>query len=97
MVLCAAILGGLSSPRGALLGAALLIGFDNLVAPGIADAMARLAGAGAGGDPGLWGAFSSWRLAIFGVSALFMVDSNGGPTDKLTDQGGYGGLDWTAR
>jgi Tol biopolymer transport system component len=37
------------------------------------------------------------RLAIFGVAALFMVDANGGPTDKLTDQGGYGGLDWTAR
>jgi Tol biopolymer transport system component len=37
------------------------------------------------------------RLAIFGVAALFMVDSSGGPTDKLTDQGGYGGLDWTAR
>ena len=26
-----------------------------------------------------------------------MVDSNGGPTDKLVDQGGYGGLDWTER
>jgi Tol biopolymer transport system component len=37
------------------------------------------------------------RLAIFGVAALFLVDANGGPTDKLTDQGGYGGLDWTAR
>jgi Tol biopolymer transport system component len=37
------------------------------------------------------------RLAIFGVAALVMVDSNGGPTDKLTDQGGYGALDWTAR
>jgi Tol biopolymer transport system component len=36
------------------------------------------------------------RLAVFGVAALFLVDSNGGPTDKLTDQGGYGGLDWTA-
>ncbi|HEX8967064.1 MAG TPA: hypothetical protein VF937_04235 [Chloroflexota bacterium] len=35
------------------------------------------------------------RLAIFGVAALFMVDASGGPTEKLTDQGGYGGLDWT--
>jgi Tol biopolymer transport system component len=35
------------------------------------------------------------RLAIFGVAALFLVDARGGPTDKLTDQGGYGGLDWT--
>jgi Tol biopolymer transport system component len=37
------------------------------------------------------------KLAIFGVAALFLVDANGGPTDKLTDQGGYGGLDWTAK
>jgi len=34
------------------------------------------------------------KLAIFGVAALFVVDAKGGPTDKLTDQGGYGGLDW---
>jgi hypothetical protein len=24
-----------------------------------------------------------------------VVDAKGGPTDKLVDQGGYGGLDWT--
>ena len=35
------------------------------------------------------------RLAIFGVAALFVADAKGGPTEKLTDQGGYGGLDWT--
>jgi Tol biopolymer transport system component len=35
------------------------------------------------------------KLGIFGVAALFIVDSKGGPTDKLVDQGGYGGLDWT--
>jgi len=35
------------------------------------------------------------KLGIFGVAALFVVDSKGGPTDKLVDQGGYGGLDWT--
>jgi Tol biopolymer transport system component len=35
------------------------------------------------------------RLAIFGVAALYVVDSKGGPTQKLVDQGGYGGLDWT--
>lgn len=34
------------------------------------------------------------KMAIFGVAALFLVDSAGGPTQKLTDQGGYGGLDW---
>ena len=35
------------------------------------------------------------RLAIFGVAALFVVDAKGGPADKLVEQGGYGGLDWT--
>lgn len=35
------------------------------------------------------------KLSIFGVAALFLVDAKGGPTQKLTDQGGYGGLSWT--
>jgi len=35
------------------------------------------------------------RMAIFGIAALYLVDSKGGPTTKLTEQGGYGGLDWT--
>jgi Tol biopolymer transport system component len=35
------------------------------------------------------------RLAIFGVAALYVVDGKGGPTQKLVEQGGYGGLDWT--
>jgi len=34
------------------------------------------------------------KLAVFGVAALFIADPRGGPTDKLVDQGGYGGLDW---
>lgn len=35
------------------------------------------------------------KLMIFGVGALFVVDAKGGRPDKLIDQGGYGGLDWT--
>jgi Tol biopolymer transport system component len=35
------------------------------------------------------------KLAIFGIGALYMVDSKGGPPTKLVEQGGYGGLDWT--
>jgi Tol biopolymer transport system component len=34
------------------------------------------------------------HLAIFGVAALYMVDANGGPVQKVVDQGGYGALDW---
>jgi Tol biopolymer transport system component len=42
-----------------------------------------------------WSPDGGSRLAIFGVAALFLVEAKGGPTEKLTDQGGYGGLDWT--
>jgi len=35
------------------------------------------------------------HLAIFGVAALYAVGAKGGPVQKLVDQGGYGGLDWT--
>jgi hypothetical protein len=35
------------------------------------------------------------KLAIFGIGALYVVDSKGGNTSKLVEQGGYGGLDWT--
>jgi Tol biopolymer transport system component len=35
------------------------------------------------------------KLAIFGIGALYLVDSKGGTTTRLTEQGGYGGLDWT--
>jgi Tol biopolymer transport system component len=35
------------------------------------------------------------KLAVFGVAALYVVDAKGGATEKLVDQGGYGGLDWT--
>lgn len=91
MVLCAAILGGLSSPRGALLGAALLIGFDNLVAPGVADLMARWTSGDSGGDPGLWGAFSSWRLAIFGVALIALMRLRPQGIWPLPDQAQDGG------
>ena len=36
------------------------------------------------------------RLAIFGgLGGLNLVDGRGGQPQKLVDQGGYGGLDWT--
>ena len=35
------------------------------------------------------------KFAIFGVAALYSADSQGGAPEKLVDQGGYGGLDWT--
>src|SRR5207253_6814162 len=35
-----------------------------------------------------WSPDGGSRLAIFGVAALFLVEAKGGPTEKLTDQGG---------
>jgi Tol biopolymer transport system component len=46
-------------------------------------------------DPTVAWSSDGAKLAIFGVAALYLVDGKGGPTDKLVDQGGYGGLDWT--
>lgn len=46
-------------------------------------------------DPTVTWSPDGTKLAIFGVSALYVVDAKGGPTSKLVDQGGYGGLDWT--
>jgi Tol biopolymer transport system component len=46
-------------------------------------------------DPSVTWSPDGTKLAIFGVAALYVVDAKGGPTDKLVDQGGYGGLDWT--
>jgi len=46
-------------------------------------------------DPTLAWSPDGAKLAIFGVSALYVVDARGGPVAKLVDQGGYGGLDWS--
>jgi TolB protein len=46
-------------------------------------------------DPTLAWSPDGSRLAIFGVAALFVVPATGGSAEKLTDQGGYGGPDWT--
>jgi len=46
-------------------------------------------------DPTVSWAPDGTKLAIFGVAALYVVEAKGEPADKLVDQGGYGGLDWT--
>jgi Tol biopolymer transport system component len=46
-------------------------------------------------DPSVAWSPDGAQLAIFGVAALYVVDARGGPTTKIVDQGGYGGLDWT--
>ena len=46
-------------------------------------------------DPTVSWSPDSAKLAIFGVAALYVADTRGGPTEKLVDQGGYGAIDWT--
>ncbi len=46
-------------------------------------------------DPTVAWSADGTRLAIFGVGGLFVSDLSGGSPQKIVDQGGYGGVDWT--
>lgn len=69
MVLCCLIIGGLGSLRGALLGAGLLIGFDNVLSPLIDRGIQVLVGDAS--SP--LAKFSSWRWFIFGFALILMM------------------------
>lgn len=68
MVLCCLIIGGLGSLKGALLGAAVLLGFDNVLSP----LLTRLL-QGDGGSGGVLSTFSNWRWLIFGLALILMM------------------------
>jgi branched-chain amino acid transport system permease protein len=70
MVLCAVILGGLGSIPGTLLGVALLVGFDTVLAPW-ADAWIQELNVNPSGSSLL--SFSGWRLAVFGVALILVM------------------------
>jgi branched-chain amino acid transport system permease protein len=70
MVLCAVILGGLGSIPGTLLGVALLVGFDTVLAPW-ADATIQQWDINPTGSSLL--SFSGWRLAIFGLALILVM------------------------
>jgi|688.fasta_scaffold129897_3 branched-chain amino acid transport system permease protein len=70
MVLCAVILGGLGSIPGTLLGVALLVGFDTVLAPW-ADAWIQQLDVNPSGSSLL--SFSGWRLAIFGLALILVM------------------------
>ncbi len=70
MVLCCLIIGGLGSLRGGLLGAALLLGFDNIVSPLIAQLAQRGASAGTGN---VFLSSASCRWFIFGLVLVLMM------------------------
>jgi branched-chain amino acid transport system permease protein len=70
MVLCAVILGGLGSIPGTLLGVALLVGFDTVLAPW-ADSAIQQWNINPSGSSLL--SFSGWRLAIFGLALVLVM------------------------
>ncbi len=70
MVLCAVILGGLGSIPGTLLGVALLVGFDTVLAPW-ADSWIQQLEINPSGSSLL--SFSGWRLAIFGLALVLVM------------------------
>lgn len=69
IMLCCIILGGLGSLRGTLVGVAILIGFDSVLAP-VVDTLIQKANINP--DDKAYLSFSGWRLIIFG-SALILV------------------------
>ena len=70
MVLCCVIIGGLGSLRGVLLGAAVLLTFDNVVSPLLTNLIQRQAG-GASGS--VFTSFTNWRWLIFGLALVLMM------------------------
>ena len=70
MVLCAVILGGLGSIPGTLLGVAILVGFDTVLAPW-ADSWIQQMNVNPSGSSLL--SFSGWRLAIFGLALVLVM------------------------
>jgi branched-chain amino acid transport system permease protein len=70
MVLCCLIIGGLGSLRGVLLGALVLVGFDNIISPLLTRLIAKATG---GGSANVLLNFSNYRWMIFGLALVLMM------------------------
>ena len=70
MVLCALIIGGLGSLRGALIGSLVLIGFDNVLSPLLTR---WIQGTGTDATTNVLATFSNWRWMIFGLALVLMM------------------------
>jgi branched-chain amino acid transport system permease protein len=69
MVLCCVIIGGLGSLRGVLLGAAVLLTFDNVLSPLLTNLIQRqVAGSG-----NVLTSFTNWRWLVFGLALILMM------------------------
>jgi branched-chain amino acid transport system permease protein len=97
--LCCLILGGLGSRNGALLGVAILYGFDFILSPIVDDKLQANVGAPTEKvlDLGLFKAtlsaqmqtFSGWRLAVFGLVLIVVMrfrPSGLLPSDRVKDE-----------
>ena len=70
MVLCCIIIGGLGSIEGALVGAFVLVGYDNILSPWLTQKLQNLVG---GGSANVFLTFSNWRWIIFGLALVLMI------------------------
>ena len=70
MVLCCVIIGGLGSLRGVLLGAAVLLTFDNVLSPLLTNLLQRALG---GSSNNVLASFTNWRWLIFGLALVLMM------------------------
>jgi branched-chain amino acid transport system permease protein len=70
MVLCCIIIGGLGSLRGAMLGAAVLLGFDNVVSPLLTKLIQNAVNSE---SPNVLYTFSNWRWLVFGLALVLMM------------------------
>ncbi len=70
MVLCCIIVGGLGSLRGVLLGALVLLGFDNIVSPLVTLLLQRALQTDSGN---VLLTFTNWRWLIFGMALILMM------------------------
>ncbi len=70
MVLCCLIIGGLGSLRGVVLGALVLLSFDNLVSPLLTRALQEQLGHD---STSVFANFANWRWLIFGGALILMM------------------------
>ncbi len=70
MVLCCVIIGGLGSLRGVLLGAAVLLTFDNVLSP-LLTTLIRSGEASTSSS--VFSSFTNWRWLIFGTVLVLMM------------------------
>jgi branched-chain amino acid transport system permease protein len=70
MVLCCLIIGGLGSLRGVLLGAAVLLTFDNVLSPLLTTLIQKQVGSN---NTNVLASFSNWRWIIFGGALVLMM------------------------